>query len=63
MVAIGHACKKHRGHGPLLRPAGLAHKHRGYQDGVQDLSGQGRIGMAVTAFCGLPSITRSLYTR
>lgn len=24
---------------------------------------QGRIGMAVTAFCGLPSMTRSLYTR
>ena len=25
MAATGNACKKHRGHGPLLRPAGLAH--------------------------------------
>jgi len=60
MAPIGPACKKHRGHGPLLRPARLARKHRIYQNSVQDFSGQGRIGMAVTAFCGLPSITRSL---
>src|SRR3990167_10982414 len=27
MAAIGHVRKKHRGHGPLLRPLRLAHKH------------------------------------
>ncbi len=30
---------------------------------AQRCSGQGRIGIAVTAFCGLPSMKRSLYTK